>query len=121
MKTLLLIVALALPPLSRAAAEAVLFIDSSQPDQARLLADINQALFYSPTLRASLSVTVYDINPRPQAFSGEITYRPDAGGSAVARYRPGPLPWLFCQTKGTIRNHLTVSNKEQLCLCLPPN
>ncbi|QKJ88635.1 hypothetical protein PMPD1_3721 [Paramixta manurensis] len=101
-----------------AATQATLFIDSAEPQQAALAAEINQALFYSPTLRAALTVTVFDINPNAHPFNGEVIYHIDSDGKAVAQYRPGRLPYLFCQADGKTRTHFTVSNKDQLCLCI---
>lgn len=103
--------------LTQAADTAViLFVDSAEPRQAELVEDINRALFYSAELREKLTVQVFDINPRARAFRGEIIYRKDLQGHAVAQYRPGDLPYVFCQFKGKTVNHFTVTSKEQLCL-----
>lgn len=98
-----------------AQAQATLFIDSSDPAQAALVSDINNALFYSPTLRQRVAVKVFDINPASQGFSGEVEYQADREGKAIARYRPGRLPYVFCQqAQKTIRQY-TLSKKDQLC------
>lgn len=96
-------------------AQAILFIDSRDPAQAMLIAEINKALFYSPTLRQRVAVKVFDIHTASHGFAGEIEYQKDPEGKAIAHYRPGRLPYVFClKAQQTIRQY-TLSKKDQLC------
>jgi len=96
--------------------QAIIFINSADHRQAVLIAEINQALFYSPTLRNFVKVKVFDINSDAHVFSGELDYQTDVGGKAVAEYRPGRLPYIFCKHAGGIETEFTLSNKDQICL-----
>ncbi len=109
---------LTLGPLRAEKQQAVIFIDSSAPAQTALIAEINQSLFYSPTLRSQVAVQVFDINPRGPAFNGELDFQRDTNGQAVSQYRPGRLPYLFCRKSGETVTQFTLRNKEQLCLCI---
>ncbi|RWR03297.1 hypothetical protein ED28_03095 [[Pantoea] beijingensis] len=97
---------------------AIIFIDSSFANQAKLVEQINQSLFYSPTLRESLDVTVFDTNSQPMVFNGEINYVHDAQGKHIAQYRPTSLPALYCQSAGKVVLNLTLQEKDQICLCI---
>ncbi|MTH45582.1 hypothetical protein [Intestinirhabdus alba] len=101
-----------------AQSQAVIFIDSSQPLQARLVADVNKMLFFSPTLRADLSVQVFDINKQSFPFSGTLRYVRDSAGKAISQYRPQGLPYLICLNEKTEQLRIALKNKEQLCLCV---
>lgn len=79
---------------------------------------INQSLFYSISLRNAINVQVFDINSKAHHFSGEIDYHKDEDGKAVAQYRPGQLPYVFCRFKGKTQSHFTVRYKDQICLCI---
>lgn len=98
--------------------QAVIFIDSSQPAQSRLVMDINSMLYFSPTLRNGLAVQVFDINNQSEGFSGAINYVRDTAGKAVSQYRPQRLPYLICLNEKTEQLRAAMENKEQLCLCL---
>lgn len=104
-------------PLHAAQQQAVIFIDSVQPNQPILIDEINQMLYLSPTLRSQMKIEVFDINPAGPAFIGEIKYIHDRTGQAVAKYRPGPLPYLICFNDNKAGSRGTLNNKEQLCLC----
>ncbi|HDX4051653.1 TPA: hypothetical protein ROG05_004085 [Enterobacter soli] len=98
--------------------QAVIFVDSSQPNQASLVMDINHMFYFSPTLRNGLSVQVFDINNKSAGFSGTINYVRDTAGKAVSHYRPQGLPYLICLNEKTEQQRVALENKEQLCLCL---
>lgn len=104
-------------PVHAAKNQAVIFIDSSKVNQQALIGEINQMLFYSPTLRAKISINVFDINPDGPEFIGEIKYIHDRTGRAVAQYRPGPLPFLICQMGKKASSRGSLNTKEQLCMC----
>ncbi len=104
-------------------ASAVIFIDSSDVSQAALVSALNDDLYYSAHLREGLSITVYDINvgnrndERP--FSGAVNYQKDFNGAAVAKMRPGKLPYLFCMdSKEREKREITLTNKEEIKLCM---
>ncbi|MGQ8774465.1 hypothetical protein ACUTQ5_08555 [Serratia sp. NA_112.1] len=109
---------LTLCPVRAEKQQAVIFIDSSDPAQTNLITEINQSLFYSPTLRRQVAVQVFDINPRGPAFSGELDFQRDGKGQAVGQFRPGKLPYLFCRNDGETTTQFTLRNKDQLCLCI---
>ena len=119
MKAFLISITFYLPSQPLAAARAILFMDSFSVMQSQLVSEINLVYNYSPTLRSALSVTVYGINPYLEPFSGEIEYRSDAQGMAVAQYRPGPLTYIICKINNHFSNHFTMRHKEQLYLCIP--
>jgi len=99
-------------------AQATLFIDSADTYQSALVEEINQMLFYSPTLRAAIEIRIFDINPGSRAFNGEVIYQHDKEGKAVSQYRPGQLPYLFCLANGKTQTHFTLRNKDQIWSCI---
>jgi hypothetical protein len=109
---------LTLCPVRAEKQQAVIFINSSDPAQTALIVEINQSLFYSPTLRRQIAVQVFDINPRGPAFNGELDFQRDTQGQAVSQYRPGRLPYIFCRNDGETATQFTLRNKDQLCLCI---
>ncbi|EEQ1544204.1 hypothetical protein H1684_000239 [Escherichia coli] len=105
-------------PALAAQSRAVIFVDTSQPVQARLISDINRMLYFSATLRNEVKVQVFDINEKSAGFSGIINYSRDASGKAISKYRPQELPYLICLNEKTEKLRVALENKEQLCLCL---
>ncbi len=123
MKVMIFVLALCLTRYAVGATtnHAVLFIDSARPEQAAMIEALNSAFFFSASLRAGLKVTAYDINTDTthRGFSGDVDYRRDFDGKAVAQMRPGALPYLFCLRGGQrIVRQLTIGSQEEIKLCL---
>ncbi|WP_053007479.1 hypothetical protein [Pragia fontium] len=97
---------------------AVLFVDSALIQQQTLITEINEALYYSPTLQSQLHVQVIDINPDGHVFNGALDYSYDKSGEWVAKYRPGKLPYLVCLRgdKTTFRQELYQASEIRECV-----
>ncbi|MFU9139086.1 hypothetical protein [Erwinia tasmaniensis] len=106
------------PTLVFAQPHAVIFVDTAMEGHSLLIENLNQMLFYSPTLQSQLQVDIYDINPRAPAFRGGVHYHHDIDGQMLSRFRPTQLPCLICLNGEVESLRLPLINKEQLCLCL---
>lgn len=98
--------------------KALVFLDSGDPDQARLAEAINEMLFFSPTFRSLIDIEIFDINGTGPSFSGGINYARDRGGNMLSRYRPPTLPFLICTNEREEKLRMQLEQKEQLCLCV---
>ncbi|WP_156103087.1 hypothetical protein [Erwinia sp. 9145] len=95
----------------------VVFVNSTQPEDNKLVREIQHQLYFSQQLQRRLSVTIIDINPQGESLSGPAGYIKDRQGIWAEKYRPAETPSLFC-LKGKKTVYIKMASAREIRSCL---